>query len=156
MLAIIVAMDKNMLIGNSNALPWHLPADLQYFKKLTTGKTIIMGRKTFDSIGRPLPNRENIILTRDNNLQIQGCKTINNLTEIANFDDAFVIGGSNIYQQTIDMIDKLYITQIDGEFKGDAYFPAFDKSKWQLVDEIKCLQDDKNPYNYNFLTFIKR
>jgi dihydrofolate reductase len=159
MLAIIVAMDKNRLIGNDNKLPWHLPADLQYFKKITTNYPVIMGRKTFDSIfamlGKPLPNRENIILSRDKNLQIDGCKVINNITEIKNLDNAFVIGGSNIYQQTIDIVDKLYITEVSGDFKGDAYFPEFDTNIWQLENSQKHNKNEINKYDYEFKIWTK-
>jgi len=160
MLSIIVAMDKNNLIGDNNAIPWHLPADLAYFKKITTGKSVIMGRKTFDSIfkmlGKPLPNRENIILTRDKNLKINGCKVIHTLAEIKQFDNAFIIGGSNIYNQTLDLVDKLYITFVDGDFYGDAYFPKFEKNNWKIISEEKNLSTDKNKYSHTFTIMQKK
>lgn len=157
MLAIIVAMDNNNLIGSDNKLPWHLPADLQYFKQTTLGSSVVMGRKTFDSIvamiGKPLPGRENIILSRDTRLNIPGCRVINDIGEIKKLkklDNAFIIGGSNIYTQTIDIVDKIYITQIDDEFNGDAYFPTIDTKKWQVLSEEKHLKDEKNAYDYSF------
>lgn len=155
MLAIIVAMDNNNLIGANNELPWHLPADLQYFKKTTTSKTVVMGHKTYLSIGKPLPNRENIILSRNNNLQIDGCKVINNLKDIKNYEgDIFIIGGANIYMQMIDLVDKLYITKINYEFSGDAYFPEIN-NKWNLESEEKHNPDEKNKYEYSFQIYSR-
>jgi dihydrofolate reductase len=154
MLAIIVAMDNNNLIGTNNSLPWHLPADLQYFKQTTLGKTVVMGRKTYQSIGKPLPNRKNVILTRDVNFSVDGCEIIHSLDELKNYknDDVFIIGGSNLYTQTLALANKLYITKIDYEFKGDAYFPKIDNS-WNLISNNKHLKDEKNLYNYDFQIF---
>jgi dihydrofolate reductase len=154
MLAIIVAMDNNNLIGTNNSLPWHLPADLQYFKQTTLGKTVVMGRKTYQSIGKPLPNRKNVILTRDVNFSVDGCEIIHSLYELKNYknDDVFIIGGSNLYTQTLALANKLYITKIDYEFKGDAYFPKIDNS-WNLISNNKHLKDEKNLYNYDFQIF---
>jgi dihydrofolate reductase len=158
MLAIIVAMDNNRLIGDNNTLPWHLPADLEYFKKTTLGSAVVMGRKTFDSIvamlGKPLPGRRNIVLSRDTHLQLSGCEVMHNIEEINTLDNAFIIGGSTIYNQTIDMVDTLFITKVEGEFTGDAYFPIVDSS-WQLKSSEKHLKDNTNPYDYAFNIYTK-
>lgn len=153
MLSIIVAMDTNNLIGNNNALPWHLPADLAYFKRTTTGFPVIMGRKTYESIGFPLPQRENIILTRDDAYEVKGCSTITSLDDIPR-TDAFIIGGSTIYTQTLAHVDRLYITRIHHEFTGDAYFPAISE-EWQLSSEEHHTKDEHNAYDYSFLIYTK-
>lgn len=131
MVSLIVAMDKNNLIGGDNKLLWHIPEDLKYFKKVTMGKTIIMGRKTYDSIGRALPGRTNVIISRDKSLEIEGCEVFNDVNEaIKEYPEAVIIGGANIYGQVIDQVDKMYITLVDGEYKGDAYFPKIDEGDW--------------------------
>ena len=141
-LSMIVAMDDNRLIGKENGLPWHLPADLQYFKKTTTGKAILMGRKTFESLGRPLPNRRNIIITHNREYKAEGCEVVNSIDEALNLtqadEEVMVIGGASFYEQTLPMIDRLYITKVDGEHEGDAYFPLFNPrnyATYQLLHE---------------------
>lgn len=152
MLSIIVAMDKNNLIGSNNSLPWHLPADLAYFRKITTGNTIIMGRKTFDSIGKTLPNRNNVVITRDKSWNADNCQIFFDLdTALKNNPNAIIIGGSNIYQQTLDKADRLYITKVDGEFTGDAYFPNIDYAKWTETKNTSNQADGSNKFKYNFL-----
>ena len=125
-LSIVVAMDDNRLIGNNNQLPWHLPADLAYFKKLTMGKSILMGRKTYDSIGRPLPNRRNIVITRNEEISIPGCEVISSIEsalEITKGDEeVMIIGCASLCKQLLPKINRLYITKIDGEFEGDVFF----------------------------------
>ncbi len=153
MLSIIVAMDTNNLIGNNNALPWHLPADFAYFKRTTTGFPVIMGRKTYESIGRPLPNRQNIIVTRDPNFSADRCQTIPSLDEIPR-TDAFILGGSTIYEQMLSRVDRLYITRIHHEFTGDAYFPKLSE-EWQLTSEEHHTKDEHNAYDYSFLVYTK-
>lgn len=157
MLSIIVAMDKNHLIGKQNTLPWHLPADLAYFKKTTSNKTIVMGRKTYESIGRPLPNRRNIVLSSNQDLSIKGVEVAHNIQEVVELvqDEAevFIIGGANIYAQTLAYCKRLYITQIDGEFEGDAHFPSLDLTKWQMVQSEKHLADENNLQDYCFSVF---
>lgn len=149
---IIVAMDKNGLIGNNNQLPWSLPEDLSYFKKVTSGYPIIMGRKTYESIGKPLPYRENIIITRDKNYKVDGCTIIHHVSDLDfRNDTGFVIGGSEIFKLFLLKINKLYITEIDCEFKGDTYFPKINlKSDWNLISSIKGIKNEKNPYDYYF------
>src|SRR5690606_308269 len=160
MISLLVAMDKNRLIGKDNDLPWRLPADLAYFKRVTMGHPIIMGRKTYDSIGRPLPGRENIIVTRDTSYKMEGCKVIHSIDEILKLNEEhdqelFVIGGAEIFKEILPYSDRLYITEIDEEFEGDTYFPAFDKSEWKVISEEKGVKDEKNPYDYTFMVYEK-
>jgi dihydrofolate reductase len=154
-LSIIVATDKNRLIGSKNKLPWHLPADLINFKNITLGKTIIMGRNTYQSIGKPLPNRKNIIITRNHNfIADDSCQIFNDIEKalyhLKNEDEVFIIGGSAIYAQTINKCNKLYITEINEEFNGDTYFPEFDKTKFKQISKDSKKPDKKNPYSYSF------
>jgi len=158
MISLLVAMDKNQLIGKDNDLPWRLPADLAYFKKVTMGHPIIMGRKTYDSIGRPLPGRENIIVTRDTSYKAEGCKVIHSIEEIVKMNqqtdqELFVIGGAEIFKEILPHSDRLYITEINEEFEGDTYFPAFNKTEWTVISEEKGIKDEKNPYDYTFLVY---
>jgi dihydrofolate reductase len=157
MLSIIVAMDANGLIGSNNKLPWHLPQDLRYFKKVTEEKTVVMGRKTYESIGKPLPNRENVILTRDKNYMVDGCSVIFDKDEL-NHDgkDVFVIGGSEIFSLFLNDAQKLYITHIDDVFSGDCYFPNIDFNSWQKLYKIDGIKDEKNPHNYHFSVYRKK
>jgi dihydrofolate reductase len=156
MISIILAMDKNKLIGSKNGLPWRLPADLAYFKKITIGHTIIMGRKTYESIGRPLPGRRNVILTRDYSFVAEGCIICNTLDDALKFghnEEVFVIGGAEIYSQFLPYARKLYITKIDEAFEGDTYFDEIDFRKWRLVSKQAGTKDEKNPYTYYFLVY---
>lgn len=165
-LALIVACAENRVIGRNNELPWHLPQDLQYFKRVTMGKPIIMGRKTFESIGRPLPGRANIVVTRNPDYQAEGIEVVYNLSEAlsraaeltaaANVDEAMLIGGAELYRQGIGMADRLYLTEVNAEVEGDAYFPVFDRNAWQEVSREDFSADDKNPYNYSFLVLDPR
>jgi len=156
MLSIITAMDKNRLIGNNNALPWHLPADFAHFKKITMGKPILMGRKTYDSIGRPLPGRLNIVLTRSEGLKIEGVEVVTSLQAAKNLvdDDSelMIIGGSAIYEMLLDKVDRLYLTEVDGVFEGDAWFPEWHLSQWEEIESIKFSADEKNSYAMRFVT----
>jgi dihydrofolate reductase len=133
-LSIIVAMSSNRVIGVNNSLPWHLSEDLKHFKTLTTGHTIIMGRKTYESIGKPLPNRRNIVISRNLNAFYGGIEVVHSLEDAfstsSNDDEVFIIGGSNIYEQSLHLAEHLYITEIKKAFEGDAFFPEIDKSLW--------------------------
>jgi dihydrofolate reductase len=133
-LSIIVAMSSNRVIGVNNTLPWHLSEDLKHFKSLTTGHTIIMGRKTYESIGRPLPNRRNIVISRNKEASYEGAEVVHSIEDAfsisRNDNEVFVIGGSNIYQQALSLVDHLYITEIKKRFSGDAYFPEINKQIW--------------------------
>ena len=159
-LSIVVAMDSNRLIGKDNGLPWHLPADLAFFKKLTTGNTILMGRKTFDSIGRPLPNRCNIIITRNADIEIAGCEVVNSIEKalslVQSETEVMVIGGAKLYQQILPIADRLYITQVEGEFDGDTYFPPYDEKNWRQVSCESHLADKKNNHPCHFVVFEKK
>ena len=152
MITLIAACSKNRAIGKDNKLLWHLPSDLKRFKKLTTGKTIVMGRKTFDSIGRPLPNRKNIILTNNKNLQIEGCEVINSISELNTLEDIIIIGGEQIYNLFIEHADIIELTLIDKEFEGDAFFPEIDLSKF-IKDNDELIHGDE--FNYNYITYKK-
>lgn len=160
MISMIVATDRNGLIGKDNDMPWRLPEDLSYFKRITTGSTVVMGRNTFESIGKPLPNRENIILTRNSDYQVEGCKTLSSidaLNEMGQSDEEiFVIGGANIYKQAMPFTETLYLTYIDEEFEGDTYFPDIEESEWKLVSEEKGVKNEKNPYDYFFRVYKRR
>jgi len=133
-LSIIVAMSSNRVIGVNNSLPWHLSEDLKHFKTLTTGHTIIMGRKTYESIGKPLPNRRNIVISRNLNAFYGGVEVVHSLEDAfstsSNDEKVFIIGGSNIYEQSLHLAEHLYITEIKKAFEGDAFFPEIDKSLW--------------------------
>ena len=159
-LSLIWAMDNNRLIGRENALPWKLPADMAWFKKSTMGKPILMGRKTYESIGRPLPGRTNIILSRQSDLQIEGCTVVHSLdeavTKVADVDEIMVMGGAEIYALLLEQANRLYITEIDSEFEGDAWFPDFDRSQWQEINRESHEPDEKNTYAYSFITLERK
>lgn len=161
MISHIVAMDQNRVIGKDNRLPWHLPADLAHFKKITMGHAIVMGRKTFESIGRPLPGRENVVVTRNRAFQAEGCTVLHSLEAIFQFaakrgDEVFVIGGAELFQATLPFADRLYITKIEASFPGDTFYPAFDESEWQLVSYAKGIKDEKNRYDYAFTVYERK
>lgn len=154
-LSIIVAMAHDRVIGLNNQMPWHLPADLAWFKKNTLNKPVIMGRKTFESIGRPLPNRHNIIISRtpqhSDNPQITWVNSLEQaLACTKDCDEAFIIGGGNIYQQALPYVNRLYITQIELDVKGDTRFPAYNPEQWQCIFTQTHQPDEKNPYQYTF------
>ena len=158
-LSVIVAMAHNRVIGLNNQMPWHLPADLAWFKKNTLNKPVIMGRKTFESIGRPLPNRHNIVISRqiesiDNKISnVSWVKSIDEAISLAQAqqpDEVFIIGGGNIYQQVLPLIDRLYLTHIDAELQGDTYFPDYLPEQWQVIYQEDHQADEKNSYPYQF------
>lgn len=159
-LALIVAMSRNFVIGNHNQLPWHMPADLQHFKKNTLGKPIIMGRKTYESIGKPLLGRDNIIITRQIALQAPGCQIVHSLeqalvlTQAAN--EVMVIGGAELFKLALPSASILYLTLIHHEFTGDILFPDWQKEEWQETAHEDHAADEKNPYPYSFLTLERR
>ncbi len=159
-LSIIVAMASNRVIGINNTLPWRIPADLQHFKKLTMGHHLIMGRKTYDSIGKPLPGRTTVVLSRDRNLAIEGCLVAYSLPEAiaacAGDDEIFVVGGAEIYAQALDLADTLHITEIQQVIDGDAHFPEFDKNIWQEVGREQHAQAAPQPREYHFVTYQRR
>jgi dihydrofolate reductase len=156
MISIIVAKANNNVIGSKNDLPWYLPADLRHFKEVTAGHTVVMGRTTFQSIisriGKPLPNRKNVVMTRDLEFSYPGVTTIHSLDQIKELGDVFIIGGAEVYSQTIEMADRLYITEVHADIDGDTYFPALDSS-WREVSREKHQADEKNPYDFDFVTY---
>ncbi len=162
-IVLIAAFAQNRVVGINNALPWHLPEDLKYFKRTTTGKAIIMGRKTYDSIGRPLPNRTNIVISRNSELSIEGVKVVDSLqaaidlAKEVNFingvEEVMVIGGASIYEEALPQADRLYITHVHAEVAGDAYFPEVDFSQWQEVSRDDYVASEGNPYDYSFVVY---
>jgi len=159
---IIVAIAKNGIIGKNNELLWKLSADLKYFSKLTTGKTVVMGRNTFFSIfkmlGKPLPNRRNIVLseTKDGLTNVEIFDSWEKVLNLSKTEELFIIGGANVYKQALPHTNKLYITEVDCSPEGDVSFPDFDKNNWILLSEEPHLKDDKNEYNYNFKIYQKK
>ena len=160
MISFLVAMDDHRVIGKDNQLPWHLPADLAHFKQTTSGHPIIMGRKTFASIGRALPNRQNIVITRDRAFQHDGIIVVHSLAEALAAahptGEIFIIGGAQIYAEALPMADKIYLTLVKINIAGDTFFPAFNDAEWDLVAREANAADEKNPYDYDFLTYAKR
>lgn len=164
-LALIVAMAENRVIGINNNLPWHLSEDLKYFRRVTMGKPIIMGRKTFESIGRPLPGRTNIIVSRNPDYQAEGIKVVHslkaakeladNICFIDGMDEAMVIGGAELYEQALPEADRIYLTQVHAEVHGDAWFPAFDRGQWRQVAREDFKAVEPNPYDYSFIVLDK-
>jgi dihydrofolate reductase len=159
MISLLFAMDRNQVIGANNDLPWHLPNDLKFFKEKTTGNTIIMGRKTFDSIGRPLPNRRNVVLSRKDVPLPTGVELIHDIDTIVRWnndnpgEEFFVIGGGGLFNQILPFADRMYVTLIDEEFEGDVFFPEFSLEEWQEISREKGLKDEKNPYDYYFIRY---
>jgi dihydrofolate reductase len=182
MISMIAAMGKNRIIGKDNKMPWHLPADLQWFKRTTMNSPIIMGRKTYESIGRPLPGRLNIVLSRDPDLDIEGCRVANsaedairiaeqhlnnvakpahdkhenNLKKHINNNEIFITGGAYLYELFLPKADRLYLTLIDETFEGDTYFADYDVDDWQEVSRQDFQADDNNPHAYSFVTLDRK
>lgn len=160
--SIIVAVAQNGVIGKNNDLIWHLPGDLRYFKETTKGHYVIMGRKTFESFGKPLINRTNIIVTRNPDYHQEGCIIVNSLEKALqladkdNQEEAFILGGGEIYRQAMDICDRLYITEIKASFEGDTYFPTIDEKNWKEVKRIKNQSDQKNKYPYDFVVYERK
>lgn len=152
----IVATAHNNVIGKDNDIPWYLPADLQYFKKTTLNHHIIMGRNCYASIGKPLPKRTNVIVTRDPYFISSNCLVARSIPEAIHMahengeTEAFIIGGGQIYAQSIDLWDKLYLTEVDLTVDGDIFFPALDMNQWELISEEKHNKDGKNDFDYTF------
>lgn len=159
-ISLIAAMAKNRVIGKNNQMPWHLPADLKHFKVITTNKPIIMGRKTFESLGRPLPNRRNIVVTRQKDFMVQGAEVVCSidaaLALVGDAVEVMIIGGAEIYRQAISLANTMYLTMIDLDCEGDAYFPEWNLTQWQTIESESFMPDDKNPYAYRFVTFRRK
>ena len=159
-LSILVAMASNRTIGINNTLPWRIPADLQHFKKLTMGHHMIMGRKTFESIGKPLPGRTTVVVSRDRKLKIDGCIVAPSLQEAidacSSDPQPFVVGGADIYAQALGLSDTLYITEIQQDVAGDAWFPEFERSKWLEVSREAHHQETPQPLEYHFVEYRRK
>ncbi|MOA06881.1 Dihydrofolate reductase [compost metagenome] len=159
-ISLIVAMDTNNVIGNNGDLPWKLPKELEYVKKTTMGYPIILGRRNFESIGKALPGRRNIIVTRDKSYSAEGCEVVNSLEETfkitENEKEIFIFGGEEIYRLFLPYVDKLYITKIYHEFEGNIYFPKIEFEKWDEVSVSKGIIDENNPYTYYFHVYEKK
>jgi dihydrofolate reductase len=162
-LAVIVAVAENGVIGKNNALPWRIPEDLRYFKRITMGKPIIMGRKTFESIGKPLPGRTNIVITRNVNMRAEGVSIVASLDEALDLarrvaltegvEEAVVIGGAEIYRLAVAVAERLYVTEVHAAVEGDAVLPEIDWSKWREVDRERYVAEPPNPYDYSFVSY---
>ncbi|MFC5531940.1 dihydrofolate reductase [Cohnella yongneupensis] len=153
---LIAAVASNGIIGKDNALIWRLPADMAFFKSQTIGKPVLMGRKTFESLKQPLKDRANIILSRTMTETPEGCELVRSIPEALekySADDLMVIGGADIYSQTMDAADRLILTEIDQPFEGDASFPEFDRSQWKLVSRTPGIQDERNLLPYSFCVY---
>ena len=157
--SLICAASQNGVIGRDNRLPWRLPADLAHFKRLTTGHHILMGRKTWESIGKPLPNRANIIITRQAKFQAEGCLVAHSLEKAlalcSDDEEIFVIGGAEIYRQVLPVANKIYLTRIRQDFEGDTFLFEIDLSVWQETFRENFLPDEKNKYAYSFIAYKK-
>ena len=154
-ISLIAAMDKNRVIGKDGKLPWHLPKDMKYFRDKTKGKPVIMGRKTYESIGRPLPERTNIIISRDKDYKVEGCIVVHSIDEAlktaGNVEEVMVIGGSQIYKEFLPKANKLYLTLIEADFDGDTYFPEYKIEEWKETVYEEHERDAENQYDYRFV-----
>lgn len=159
-LIIIAAIASNGVIGKDNTLPWHLPGDMAFFKKTTTGHTIVMGRKNFEDIGRPLPGRRNIVLSRDTAFKANGCEVANSFTDMldktGHDDKTFIIGGAALYEIALEHASKMYLTRIDAEIEGDVYFPDLKWEDWVLVSCESHQPDDKNKFAFRIEEYEKK
>lgn len=159
-LTIIAAMAKGRVIGKDNDLIWHLPDDLKHFKNLTKGHHIIMGRKTYESMGRPLPARTNIVITRQKDYKADGCILVNTLEEAIQKAEGdsqpFIIGGGEIYRQALKYAQTMELTEVNGEFDGDTFFPKFDESQWKKVERSSHPIDEKHKYSFDFIRYTKK
>ena len=158
-ISIVVAIAENHAIGKDNKLLWYLPNDLKHFKTITSGHTVIMGRKTYDSVGKPLPNRRNIIITRQQ-IDIQGCEVVNSLEEAIALckteEEVFIVGGAEIYRQAMAITNKIYLTIVHQNFEGDTYFPDIDENIWIETEREDHDPDEKNKFAYSFITLERR
>lgn len=160
-LSLIAAVANNHVIGHKNRMAWHMPADLKHFKRLTMNHTLIMGRKTYESIGKPLKGRKTVIVTNNRQYDAPGCLVAGSVEEVIQLvrkeQEVFVAGGAEIYRQTIDLpqTKRMYITRIYADVEGDAFFPLIDPAQWELADRETHQADENNPYPYAFLTYRK-
>ncbi|WGQ08835.1 dihydrofolate reductase [Pedobacter gandavensis] len=158
--SIVVAVAEDNAIGKDNQLLWHLPADLKHFKDITSGHTIIMGRKTYDSIGRPLPNRRNIVITRNTGLELPGTEITNSLEEALALcegtEEVFIIGGAELYKHALAATNRIYLTRVHQTYEADTFFPEIDLEEWTELSKEKHLPDEKNKVAYTFSTLERK
>ena len=161
-LSLLVAADENNVIEKDNKLPWHLPSDLKYFKNLTWGMPVVMGRKTFESFGKPLSGRRNIVISRNNEWKAEGVEIANSiekavaLAQQSVVNEIFIIGGGEIFKTFLPKAERIYLTRIHQSFDGDAFFPEIDETEWQLVKEKNCSADEKNAYAHSFQVWERK
>jgi len=157
---LIAAMSKNRVIGRDNGLIWHMPKDLKRFKKLTSGHHVIMGRKTFESMNKPLPNRINIVITRQSDYHAPGCLVVSTMEEALSKAEGdakpYVIGGGEIYKMSLPYARRIELTLVQENFDGDTYFPEWDESQWELIEQEEHKPDENNPYPFQYLTYQKK
>jgi dihydrofolate reductase len=160
MLSIIAAVAKNQVIGKNNQLVWHLPADMRFFKNTTMGHTLIMGRKTFESFGKPLPGRKSIVITRQKNCHYEGVRVVHSLDDAIKAapqcEEVFIVGGAEIYRMAMPLCKKMYLTAVHHEFEGDTFFPAVDFSQWQLLSDEKHPADEKHAYPFSIRVYERK
>jgi dihydrofolate reductase len=153
--ALVVAMSRNRVIGRDNALPWRLPADLAFFKRVTMGHPVIMGRRTYESIGKPLPGRLNIVVTHDRGYRAPGCTVVHSMAEAyraaGSADEVSIIGGSAIFEAALPEADVIYLTEVDAEVEGDVFFPPFDRSAWSETELERHARDERHAYPFRIL-----
>ncbi len=158
--SIIAAMSLNRIIGKDKGLPWYMPTDLKYFKEKTLGHAIVTGRKTFETVGFPLPKRRNVVVTRQKDFTVENVEVVHSINEALDLlkdeEEVFIAGGGEIYRQSLDSADRIYLTIIHHEIEGDTFFPEFDETKWILVDQEDCFTDKKNRYDYSFLVYERK
>ncbi len=161
MVSLIVAVSENNVIGNKNKIPWRIPADMKYFKSRTKGNVVVMGRKTFESLGKPLPDRVNIVITHQEDFHPEGAFVVSTmeaaLRKAKQFPgkEIFIIGGGEIYLQSLELADRIYLTRIHQHFEGDTFFPELPASKWKIVSNESHQPDEKNPHPYSFITYAR-
>ncbi len=159
-ISIIVAMDKKGAIGFEGDLPWHLSADLKHFKVITMSKPLIMGRRTHESIGRPLPGRQNIVLTRGKNFKADGCIVVHSLDDAlhaaGDASEVMIMGGAGLYEQSLKRTNRLYLTEVHADVSGDVYFPEFDKDDWIEIEREDHFADDKNDFDFSFVVMERK
>ncbi|MGZ5595349.1 MAG: dihydrofolate reductase [Usitatibacter sp.] len=158
--SLVVAVARNGVIGRDNALPWRLPADLAYFKRVTMGRPVVMGRKTYESIGKPLPGRVNIVVTRDRGFSAPGCIVAGSLEEAwraaRDADEVCVIGGTTLFEETLPIADFIHLTEVDADVEGDTYFPAFDRSQWSEREVSRHAADERHAYPFRIVELARK
>jgi dihydrofolate reductase len=158
-ISLIAAVANNNVIGKDNQLIWHLPADLKHFKTITMGHTVVMGRKTYESMMKPLPGRTNVVITRQQNYHPEGViikPSLEDALKDLKVEEVFIIGGGEIFKQAMALANKIYLTQIHADFDGDAFFPEINPNEWIKTEEENHLKDEKNPYDYTYITYDRK